>query len=80
MVRPAVIEIGRPSGMKAIATLTQLTMRVGTLIKSGCSFRRNVALSEVSRCIAVAVETRTHQMTQTSVIITIIMLAMMTTK
>ena len=44
MVRPAVIEIGRPSGMKAIATLTQLTIRVGTLMKSGCSFLRNVAL------------------------------------
>jgi hypothetical protein len=32
IVRPAVMAIGRPSGMKAIATLTQLTIKVGTLI------------------------------------------------
>ena len=35
MVKPAVRAIGSPSGMKAIATLTQLTMRLGTLIQSG---------------------------------------------
>jgi hypothetical protein len=35
MVRLAVKAIGRPSGMKAIATLTQSTIRVGTLIQSG---------------------------------------------
>ena len=35
IVKPAVRAIGSPSGMKAIATLTQLTMRLGTLIQSG---------------------------------------------
>lgn len=80
IVRPAVIEMGRPSGMKAIATLTQLTMRVGTLMKSGCSFLKNVALFGVSKRNGVAVWTPTYQMTQTRVIITIIMLAMMITK
>lgn len=44
MVRPAVMEMGRPSGMNAMATLTQLTMRVGTLMKSGCFFFRNAPL------------------------------------
>ena len=44
MVRPAVIAMGRPSGMKAMATLTQLTMRVGTLMKSGCSFLKKAPL------------------------------------
>jgi hypothetical protein len=44
IVRPAVIEIGRPSGIKAIATLTQLTMSVGTLMKSGCLLLKKVPL------------------------------------
>jgi hypothetical protein len=35
MVRLAVKAIGRPSGIKAIATLTQSTIRVGTLIQPG---------------------------------------------
>jgi len=35
MVRDAVNAIGRPSGMKAIATDTQSTIRVGTLMKPG---------------------------------------------
>jgi hypothetical protein len=35
IVRPMEMAMGRPSGMKAMPTLTQLTMRVGTLIKSG---------------------------------------------
>lgn len=35
IVRLADKAIGRPSGMKAIATLTQSTIRVGTLIQSG---------------------------------------------
>ena len=35
IVKLAVKAIGSPSGMKAIATLTQSTIRVGTLIQSG---------------------------------------------
>lgn len=35
IVKLAVKAIGSPSGMKAMATLTQSTMRVGTLIQSG---------------------------------------------
>lgn len=35
MVRPAVRAMGKPSGMKAMATLTQLTMSVGTEIQPG---------------------------------------------
>jgi hypothetical protein len=31
----AVTAIGRPSGMKATATLTQSTINVGTLMKDG---------------------------------------------
>jgi len=43
MVKLAVTAIGRPSGMNATATLTQLTINIGTLIQSGCSFRSQVA-------------------------------------
>jgi hypothetical protein len=35
MVKLAVRAMGRPSGMKAMATDTQATIRVGTLIQSG---------------------------------------------
>jgi hypothetical protein len=35
IVRLAVKAMGRPSGMKAIATLTQSTIKVGTLIQPG---------------------------------------------
>ena len=35
MVRLAVKAIGKPSGIKAIATLTQSTINVGTLIQPG---------------------------------------------
>lgn len=38
IVRLAVKATGRPSGMKATATDTQSTMRVGTLIQPGCAF------------------------------------------
>lgn len=34
IVKLAVRAMGRPSGMKAIATLTQSTIKVGTLIQS----------------------------------------------
>jgi hypothetical protein len=44
MVRDAVRAIGRPSGMKAMATETQSTIKVGILIHPGCSFLRYVAL------------------------------------
>jgi hypothetical protein len=36
IVKLAVKAIGRPTGIKAIATLTQSTINVGTLIQSGC--------------------------------------------
>lgn len=44
MVKFAVKAIGKPSGIKAIATLTQSTIRVGTLIQPGWSTRSHVAL------------------------------------
>jgi hypothetical protein len=44
----AVTAIGKPSGMKATATLTQSTMSVATLIQLGCDFRNHAALEEVS--------------------------------
>lgn len=40
MVSEAVKAIGRPSGMKAIATETQSTIKVGTLIQRGCCLRK----------------------------------------
>jgi hypothetical protein len=46
MVRDAVNAMGRPSGIKAIATDTQSTIKVGTLIHPGCSFRRYAALKQ----------------------------------
>lgn len=44
IVRLMVKAIGRPSGMNAIPTLTQSTIKVGTLIQSGWSFRSQAAL------------------------------------
>lgn len=44
MVRLAVKAIGSPSGMNAIATLTQSMINVGTLIQSGWFFRSQEAL------------------------------------
>lgn len=40
IVRDAVNAIGRPSGMKAMATETQSTIKVGTLIHPGWVLRR----------------------------------------
>lgn len=45
MVKLAVSAIGRPSGMKATATLTQSTISKGTLIHPGYLMRRYEALS-----------------------------------
>jgi len=44
IVRHVARAIGRPSGMKATATLTQSTMRSGTSIHSGYDFRSQAAL------------------------------------
>jgi hypothetical protein len=44
IVKLAVKAIGRPTGIKAIATLTQSTINVGTLIQSGCRTRSHEAL------------------------------------
>ena len=44
IVRLAVKAIGSPSGIKAIATLTQSTINVGTLIQEGWSLRSQPAL------------------------------------
>lgn len=52
IVRPMDIAIGRPSGIKAIPTLTQLTMRVGTSMKSGWSLRRYPALDDISEYLS----------------------------
>jgi len=49
IVRLAVKAIGRPSGMNAIPTLTQSTIRVATLIQSGWSFRSHEALEDGQR-------------------------------
>jgi hypothetical protein len=40
IVKEAVKAIGRPSGMKAIATETQSTIKVATGIHPGCCFRK----------------------------------------
>jgi hypothetical protein len=48
IVRDAVRAIGKPSGMKAIATETQSTINRGTLIQPGYDFRRYPALVIVS--------------------------------
>jgi hypothetical protein len=40
MVSEAVKAIGRPSGMNAMATETQSTISVGTLIQPGCFLRK----------------------------------------
>jgi len=45
IVKLAVTAIGRPSGMKATATETQSTMRVGTEIQEGYAFLSQAALS-----------------------------------
>ena len=44
IVRLAVTAIGNPSGMNAMATLTQLTMSAGTEIQPGWFLRRYAAL------------------------------------
>jgi hypothetical protein len=44
MVKLAVSATGSPSGMKATATDTQLTMRLGTLIQSGYCTLNQAAL------------------------------------
>ncbi len=49
MVKLAVNAIGRPSGMKATATLTQSTISKGTLIQLGYLMRRYEALSNRQR-------------------------------
>lgn len=49
IVRLAVTAIGNPSGIKAMATLTQLTMSAGTEIQPGWFLRRYAALTKVSR-------------------------------
>ena len=46
IVRLAVKAMGRPSGMNAIATLTQSTIKVGTLIHEGWSLRSQPALKQ----------------------------------
>lgn len=48
IVKEAVKAIGRPSGMKAIATETQSTIRVGTLIQPGWALRRYAALGSLA--------------------------------
>ena len=49
IVKEAVKAIGRPSGMKAIATETQSTIRVATLIQLGWTLRRYAALGNLER-------------------------------
>lgn len=49
MVKLAVNAIGRPSGMKATATLTQSTISKGTLIHAGYLMRRYEALNDRQR-------------------------------
>jgi hypothetical protein len=47
MVKDAVKAIGRPSGMNAMATETQSTINVGTLIQDGCFLRTYAALLQL---------------------------------
>ncbi len=47
MVSDAVNAIGRPSGINAIATETQSTIKVGTFIHPGCCLRKYVALKSL---------------------------------
>jgi hypothetical protein len=49
IVRDAVNAMGSPSGIKAIATETQSTINVGTLMKAGCFGRKYAALNIVSQ-------------------------------
>ena len=86
MVRPAVRAMGKPSGMKAMATLTQLTMRVGTEIQPGWAVRSQAPLranvndpaTDGGRPTGGAAST--YQTTNTMVIMVIMMEVMMATK
>lgn len=49
IVRDAVNAMGSPSGIKAIATETQSTINVGTLMKAGCFGRKYAALNILSQ-------------------------------
>ena len=82
MVRLAVKAIGRPSGMNAIATLTQSMINVGTLIQSGCFFRSQEALesSEILSCLRSFTVMSAYQTIMTSTIIVSIMDTMTMTK
>jgi len=51
MVRLAVTAIGRPSGMNATAMETQSTIRIGTDIQPGWSFRSQAAQTMMTRRI-----------------------------
>lgn len=68
MVRQVVRVIGRPSGMNATATLTQLTINIGTLIHPSCFFRSQVALVDrLEPFPKKTVQQATNQRMQTSV-------------
>lgn len=49
IVKLVVSAMGRPSGIKATAADTQLTISRGTLIQSGWSFRSHAALYQISK-------------------------------
>ena len=81
IVSDAVSAIGSPSGMKAIATETQSTIRRGTSIQLGCSFRRYAALRDISLKRSLSEPAAiTHQTTITMIIITNIIEQMTSTK
>jgi hypothetical protein len=51
----AVTAMGKPSGIKATATLTQSTMRRDTEIQLGCSFRSHAAQTIITNKTIVSI-------------------------
>jgi hypothetical protein len=80
MVRDAVSAMGRPSGIKAIATETQSTIRVGTLIQPGCDLRKYAAPEIVNPIIYDGAAIERLQTMITMIIITSIIEQMIATK
>lgn len=84
MVKLAVRAIGSPSGMNAIATLTQSTIRVGTLIQSGWLLRSQDALGVTISLFAlwktIIGDASSYQTIMTTMIIVSMIETMMTTK
>lgn len=79
MVRQVVKAMGKPSGMKATATLTQSTMSVCTLIQSGYSLRIHAALEMLAKSFCEK-ESKTYQTAMTAIIKTMTIATTIKTK